>query len=399
MSSGHKQISGTLGASGAGDAANTVRMNEADLNRLHNDLDAGSGDAAARRKHVRWNFRNTHLRVEMFQPGGVSTSLCYACRNLSGTGLGILHNAYVHIGTQCTVTLPSVGGGTTPLAGKVVRCRHVRGLVHEVGIHFLQPINIRDFIPVDPMRGAFTLESVDPERLQGSVLHVDNSAMDRRLVRHHLKESTLTIVGVEDGKSALARVAEGFDMILCDSDLPDMPGPQLVEQMRAAGVQTPVIMLSADQSADFRTAALNAKVNAFVAKPVVREQLLRALAEFLVLESVGNESGGPLYTSLKPDDPTASFVPEFVDELRHAATQMNKAAQEQNLEALRRVCLQIKGTAGGLGFEAVSESAAQAVNSLDSTKSITESIKAVRALTAMCQRARSREPEKEKRVS
>ena len=73
--------------------------------------------------------------------------------------------------------------------------------------------------------------------------------------------------------------------------------------------------------------------------------------------------------------------------------------QEQNIDVLRRVCLQVKGTAGGLGFEAVSESAAQAVVSLDTTKSINDSIKAVHALTATCQPARAREPEKEKKAS
>jgi CheY-like chemotaxis protein len=373
---------------------NTVRLKSADLAKLHQELDANSVQGRFRRTHFRWSFHNTGVKIEMQQPGGVSTTLAYACRNLSGTGLGILHNAYVHLGTKCVVHLPAVSGGTVGIPSKVMRCRHVRGLVHEVGIAFLTPINIREFIALDPMEGSFTLESVDAEKLSGSVMHIDDSPMDRRLVRHFLKDTSLNIVGVEDATQAMARVHEGFDLILCDFEMPDCSGPELVEKMRAAGVQTPVIMVSGDQREASREAARSAKVNAYVFKPIVKEKLLRAIAEFLVLETTGSDSGGALFSSLKPEDPTSNFVPEFVEELRTTANKLNKAVNDDDSAAIRRLCFQVKGASSGLGFKPIADAAEACMVTLAATMSVTESLKQVRNLISLCLRARARDGER-----
>lgn len=304
--------------------------------------------------------------------------------------MSMLHSAYVHIGQPCVVHLTRLDGSATPLVGKVVRCRHVRGLIHEVGVRFDAAISVRDYLRLDPMQGAFTLEKVKPEALTGQVLHVEDSAADRRLVRHYLRDTSLNVVTAEDGAQGLARAAEGFDIVLLDYDLPDMNGAAFVEQLRAQSVQTPVIVLTADTDPRTRDRMREVRASGFLTKPATEEQVLRAVAEFLLADG-GGDAGGPVYTSLKPDDPMLSFVPEFVADLKKAAATIHAAMKNDDLNSAKRACFQIKGSAPALGFSGIAHAAEAAMTQLNATMSVAESSKALKTVLSMALNTRARD--------
>lgn len=371
---------------------NTLRMDAAAIARLHEEIDnieeAGRVAGKYKREFQRWPYRKVAIRIDMMQPGGQPTELHYACRNLSNAGIGVLHSAYVHLGTPCVVYLPKIGGGVTQAEGKVIRCRHYKGYVHEIGVRFMQSINPRDYVAIDPMRGNFTLEQVDPARLTGSVLHVDDSAMDRRLLRHYLRDTELNVVGVEDGAQALARADEAFDLILCDDDLPDMSGLTLVEQLRSHGVQAPIIVLGSESAPEKAAEARDAKANAFLTKPFSRQELICALAEFLLADQGGEDMGGAIYSTLGPDHETYLFVAEFIEELHKTAGSLSNAIVENDLAAAKRLCFQIRGSAPSLGFGVLAESAETSIDVLKTAKELADAAKQLRALVFMCMRTR-----------
>ncbi|MBL8991153.1 MAG: response regulator [Phycisphaerae bacterium] len=375
----------------ASGATNTIRMEAADLLRLFLDLDrADETNRKANREFQRFAFRRTGVRIDMTQPGGQPTRLLYATRNLSNQGVGVLHSAYVHLGTPCVVHLPLLAGGTAAASGRVIRCRHVRGQIHEVGVRFDEPINPREFVPLDPIRGNFTLENIDPARLTGSVLHVDDSAIDRRLVRHYLRETGLNVIGVENAADAMARCGEPFDVILCADVLPDSSGLSLVEQLRAHGVQTPVILLVAERSDEGTAAAQEAKVSATLVKPFAQQQLHRALAEFLLADAGGKDVGGAIYSTLRPEDATYGFVPEFLEELRRTVGGLSKAIADADPDTARRLCFQIRGSAPSLGFQVIAAAAEAALSAL-AQRGIADASGQLRALVFSCMRARVRD--------
>lgn len=373
---------------------NTLRMGAQSLERLRSDLGTrqSRGDQSRRRVFMRWPFPQGGVEIEMHHPGGTSKTLRYACRDLSGGGMSILHGAYIYVGTRCTVTLPHPVDGTRAVKGKVVRCEHYRDKIHEIGIRFNAPIDVREFLSLDPFAGAFALEHVDPNELSGSLLHVEDSPTDRRLVRHHLRDTSLTIVGVETAGEAISRAKEGWDVILSDFDMPDTDGIQLTSQLRAAGVVTPIILVSSDTRHALRAQAREAGANAFCTKPVTREQLLRAIAEFLILGGLNGEGGGPIYSTLKPDDASANFIPDFVEELHRFSTALQKSLADDDAGAARRLCSQIKGAAPALGFEPIAVLAESAHTAITASMSVTESSRAVKSLISACARARTRDP-------
>src|SRR5262245_46980315 len=99
---------------------NTVRLQGEDLDRVHADLDAQSPQGGnPRRKYVRWPFRRACIRVDIIVGVHTISTLKYACRNLSGSGVSILHSAYMHPGTDCQVYLPTLTGELERFPGEV----------------------------------------------------------------------------------------------------------------------------------------------------------------------------------------------------------------------------------------------------------------------------------------
>jgi CheY-like chemotaxis protein len=81
---------------------------------------------------------------------------------------------------------------------------------------------------------------------------------------------------------ALAALSEldadgGFDLMVCDFDLPGMDGCELTRMLRQRGVTTPIVALTASAHGDEEQRALAAGMNAFLRKPVLPDDLREAL--------------------------------------------------------------------------------------------------------------------------
>lgn len=375
---------------------NTLRMHGPALQRLLDELDAAadqaSSSASSKRDYRRWSLRGVpDIQVDIHQPGGTLTSLRYVCRDLSGSGVGILHNAFIYPGSRCIVHIAVSGKRTTAVPGVVSRCRLTGKGIHEIGIKFRTPITVREFIDLDPFKGKFSLERIDPSSIKGALLHIEDSAMDRKLVRHLLQDTQLDVVAAENGAEGRKRAAENFDLILCDCQMPGMSGFDLCRQLREDSVQTPIIMVSAEQSSNVPEDAKAVGANAFLRKPITRDLLLAGVAEFLLLAPVSSDSCGPIYTTIAPDDPLSKFVPEFIDELKSTAKRLTAALEADDVEACRMECFQVMGAASSLGLEPIGRIASEALQKVTASMSVTESARSVKDLIFACRRVRGRE--------
>ncbi|MBW8773323.1 MAG: response regulator transcription factor [Gemmatimonadetes bacterium] len=94
-------------------------------------------------------------------------------------------------------------------------------------------------------------------------------------VKHGLEEQRFTADLVDDGLEGL-RVASTahYDVIVLDLRLPGMTGTEIVRTLRDRGVTTPVLMLTAQDSVEFKVAGLRAGADDYVTKPFSFEELL-----------------------------------------------------------------------------------------------------------------------------
>ncbi len=81
-------------------------------------------------------------------PCGNSAPMILTTRDISNGGMGILHGSFVHPGSSCLLAIVGKDKAILcKLKGKVVRCTHVRGSVHDIGIKFDEEVRLELFIP------------------------------------------------------------------------------------------------------------------------------------------------------------------------------------------------------------------------------------------------------------
>lgn len=131
-----------------------------------------------------------------------------------------------------------------------------------------------------------------------NVLVVDDDAELVESAVTELGELGLTAEGALTGDEALDELRErracdrAFDVALIDWQMPGMDGVALARAIRSeVGSEVPLIMVSAYDWAEIEAEARAAGVDGFVAKPLFRSTLYRALARFAAPESATEETG------------------------------------------------------------------------------------------------------------
>jgi len=367
-------------------------MSPMEIERLKRELESTqSGAGSAQRTYKRLPFESRAIRVEIQHPGGAATVLSYVPRNISREGIGLLHSSFVYTGTRCTVYLPHPTRGLVPVSGTIMRCRHFRGKIHELGVRFDKAIDVKEFLGIEGSQDCYSLENVPPDSLTGSVLLIEPGEMDRALIRHHLKETNLTVTAAGTATEASTRAKEGYDIILCALELPDGDGLEVLSKLRDSGIQTPfVLMCSSAGPASIRERLRVVHPQGLMCKPVPAQLLLSALGEFLLVAAKDLGGGGAaILSSLSPKDPLAEHIPEFLGQLKQLAERMGAALNNGDVQECTRVVAQIQGSSPTFGYSALTEAARQAQSTLQASQSLSESAAAVRKLIAMCYRAQA----------
>ena len=119
-------------------------------------------------------------------------------------------------------------------------------------------------------------------------LLVEDNVLNREIAAEILGEIGLAVDTAEDGRVAvdMFKAAEGgYDVILMDIQMPEMDGHRATEEIRTmeskGGKDVPIIAMTANAFEDDRTAAINAGMNDFIAKPIDVVRLRRMLATYL----------------------------------------------------------------------------------------------------------------------
>lgn len=368
----------------------TLRMSPMEVERLKRELDAeGAGSGESKRAFKRWPLESRSVRVEIQHPGGAATVLNYVPRNISREGIGLLHSSFVYTGTRCTVLMPHPTRGQVPLGGTIMRCRHVRGKIHELGIRFDKPIDVKEYLGVDGNEDCYSLENVPAESLTGSVLLIEPGEMDRAMVRSHLKDTNLTVTAVGTSEEGLTRAKEGYDTILCAMDLPDSDGLSVLSTLRDSGIQTPFLLLCSSAGTESLRERLRVlQPQGVICKPIPAQTLLSAIGEYLLVAAKDSGGGGAaILSSLSPKDPMAPHIPEYIGQLKLLAEQLGAAMNRGNAAECMRLVFQVQGSSPTFGFTALTEAASQAHGTLHASKSVTEASAAIRKLIGMCYRA------------
>ena len=207
------------------------------------------------------------------------------------------------------------------------------------------------------------------------VLVVDDSETNRQLMRLMLRGAGAQVEQAENGGQALQRaLAEPFDIILMDMQMPVMDGYAATAELRRCGITSPIIALTANAMREDAARCLQAGCSGYLAKPIDQDSLLAAVTA----AAQDGEAGAAAFQRQIPPEPAplaatepvpemllsrlptddAEFreiVEQFVVRLQEQLAAMQTALAAGNLGELARLAHWLKGTGGTAGFPELTE--------------------------------------------
>jgi len=116
------------------------------------------------------------------------------------------------------------------------------------------------------------------EMLGPTVLIVEDDPELRGVLGRGLREEGFDVEAVATGRQALERVEHvAPDVLVIDIGLPDTDGRDLCQALRARGIQTPVLFLTARDALVDRSAGFDAGGDDYLAKPFALVELVARL--------------------------------------------------------------------------------------------------------------------------
>jgi len=139
------------------------------------------------------------------------------------------------------------------------------------------------------------------------ILLVEDETKMAALIKRVLTAERHVIDVASDGLTAAALAERGpYDVIVLDRMLPDIDGITLLRLLRAKGLMTPVLMLTALGTVDDRVGGLEAGADDYLAKPFAFAELIARI------NALGRRSAVPTVRQVHAGDLS-------LDELRHVA--------------------------------------------------------------------------------
>ncbi len=212
------------------------------------------------------------------------------------------------------------------------------------------------------------------------VLVVDDGDENRNLLEVVLGDAGLAIDTAENGQEACDAVFKGnYQMILMDVQMPVMDGYTAVRHMRERGIELPIVALTAHAMKGAEEKCLEAGYSGYMTKPIKIDRLFQLVGDTLGGRLVDTlvDIAGPTASvetgaveaindgaTAEPDIHTTlplgnrkfeQIVSDFIAKLVLQVTAMDDALKGENTRELADLAHWLKGSAGSVGFQALTE--------------------------------------------
>jgi len=120
-----------------------------------------------------------------------------------------------------------------------------------------------------------------------TLMIVDDSATMRKIIMRTVRMSGLDFDSTEEagnGVEAIEKLnATAVDIMLCDVNMPEMSGTELVKKVRenSACDNTKIIMVSTESAQDFIDGMISEGANGYITKPFTPEKFQEKLSPFM----------------------------------------------------------------------------------------------------------------------
>jgi two-component system chemotaxis response regulator CheY len=113
------------------------------------------------------------------------------------------------------------------------------------------------------------------------VLIVDDSATVRQQVRTVLTQAGFDVIEAADGQEGVAQIRSdpSIAVVICDVNMPNKNGLELIEEVRAGGANSrvPIVMLTTEGQSSLVQRAKQAGARGWIVKPFKANLLVAAM--------------------------------------------------------------------------------------------------------------------------
>lgn len=199
------------------------------------------------------------------------------------------------------------------------------------------------------------------------ILVAEDNAINRKVVRAHLKNLGYEVDTVNDGVAALDALEQGhsYAAVIMDGQMPNMDGYQATRAQRAREAQSgqtrvPIIALTAHAMTGDRRTAFAAGMDDYLSKPFTQKQLQKALLRWAGRPSTSVSELPPdaLDTTITSqlldlEEEEPGFICDVIDSFFRTAEEsiarMKTAIENGDLETLRAAAHMVRGSSQQLG--------------------------------------------------
>jgi len=115
-----------------------------------------------------------------------------------------------------------------------------------------------------------------------TVLVIEDSAFQRKIISSAIKELGYDVITAENGQEGIERMVDSAP-VLAFSDLlmPEFDGDWVLDQAKRRGIGVPIVILTSDVQNTTRERCLKKGAKGFLNKPVNRETLQKTIQDVL----------------------------------------------------------------------------------------------------------------------
>ncbi|QOV88355.1 ATP-binding protein [Humisphaera borealis] len=239
-----------------------------------------------------------------------------------------------------------------------------------------QGVELLENLTADQLATVNETDEDEDVKLNGlRILLAEDGEDNQDLISTHLRRAGAEVIIAANGRIAVESAMQAFgpgatvdpyDLILMDMQMPELDGYGATRRLRAAGLEVPIVALTANAMAEDRVRCLEAGCSDYLSKPISRGHLLATAARYLdsararkaIPEPVAPE---PRLRSTHADDSKVSkLVERFIARLPERVASIESLMRKRSLDELKHALHNLKGAGGGYGFSTVSDLAGRA---------------------------------------
>jgi PAS domain S-box-containing protein len=241
----------------------------------------------------------------------------------------------------------------------------------------------------------------DKPKCSGNILVAEDEASSQLLMDLLLRKTGAKVEIVSSGSKVLERVSSGkFDLILMDMQLPVMDGFEVAKQLRADGVDTPIIAVTADVRKGMQNKCIGAGCNEYISKPIARKQLYKLIEKYLlkqdaVKKTTASEKNKHLgdeefiFSELADVPELSAVINEFTQRLPVLVQAIVDGIDRQDKKSLQKLAQILAEAGNSSGFPQLA-SKAQELEKYALNEQMELAKQAVDELNAICRRIKVR---------